>query len=165
MHDTQRLTKSKKPRKTAEKRTDKRVKPRLVWDKPMIVRETGIDIRTLGKRMAAAGVETQEQFTTREMIRIVTGDLASERLRLTREQADRIALDNAERRRELAPVSLIADRVNRAIAAIKAAIMAAANLERNDKEKILALCGDLWTDAIARVSARDEAAMESSAAL
>lgn len=59
--------------------------------------------------------------------RATTGDLAlaTERARLAREQADRVAMENARRRRELAPVSTIETvlaRVSRQIAGILEAL-------------------------------------------
>ncbi len=71
-------------------------------------------------------------------------DLQTEKLRLVRETADSVALRNAAERKELVPLADIASGLNRAISGIKAVILAASNLEREEKEKILKACGDMW---------------------
>ena len=73
-----------------------------------------------------------------------SADLQTEKLRLVRETADSVALRNQAERKELVKLSDIAAGLNRAITGIKAVIMAASNLEREDKEKILKACGDMW---------------------
>lgn len=80
--------------------------------------------------------------------RATTGDLAlaTERARLAREQADRVAMENARRRRELAPVSTIETvlaRVSRQVAGILEALpiqlrRRAANLTTEDIEFVQA---------------------------
>ena len=77
-----------------------------------------------------------------------SADLQTEKLRLTRETADSVALRNAAERKELVPLADIASGLNRAISGIKATIMAASNLEREDKEKILKACGDMWQQGL-----------------
>ena len=73
-----------------------------------------------------------------------SADLQTEKLRLTRETADSVALRNAHERKELVKLSDIAAGLNRAISGIKATIMAASNLEREAKEKLLLECGRMW---------------------
>ena len=73
-----------------------------------------------------------------------SADLQTEKLRLTRETADSIALRNAAERKELVKLSDIAAGLNRAIVGVKSVIMAASNLEREDKEKLLLECGRMW---------------------
>jgi hypothetical protein len=147
--------KAKKPTKAT---------PLIAWDRTMICREFGLDSRTLGKRLADADLDKKDSFNSREVMRALLGDLGAERIRLTREQADKLAIENAESRRILAPVSELADKTNRAISSIKAAIMAAANLEREDKEKILRRCGELWDEAFG-VSPTDSTNVEPTTAL
>ena len=77
-----------------------------------------------------------------------SGDYNAEKLRLTKETADSIALRNQAERKELVPLADIAAGLNRAISGIKATIMAASNLEREDKEKILKACGDMWQQGL-----------------
>ena len=77
-----------------------------------------------------------------------SGDLQAEKLRLTKETADSIALRNQAERKELVPLADIAAGLNRAITGIKAVILAASNLEREDKEKILKACGDMWQQGL-----------------
>ena len=77
-----------------------------------------------------------------------SGDYNAEKLRLTKETADSVALRNAAERKELVPLADIAAGLNRAITGIKAVILAASNLEREDKEKILKACGDMWQQGL-----------------
>ena len=73
-----------------------------------------------------------------------SGDYNAEKLRLTRETADSVALRNQAERKELVKLSDIAAGLNRAIVGVKSVIMAASNLEREDKEKLLLECGRMW---------------------
>ena len=73
-----------------------------------------------------------------------SGDLQAEKLRLTKETADSISLRNQAERKELVPLADIAAGLNRAIVGVKSVIMAASNLEREDKEKLLLECGRMW---------------------
>ena len=77
-----------------------------------------------------------------------SGDYNAEKLRLTKETADSVALRNAAERRELVPLADIASGLNRAIVGVKSVIMAASNLEREDREKILKACGDMWQQGL-----------------
>lgn len=113
----------------------------------MICREFGLDSRTLGKRLADAELDHKEEFGTQEIFAALVGDLSSERIRLTREQADKIALENAESRRELIRASELLPMLERGIGAIKAHILSASNIEREDKDKILLQCKTFWDGA------------------
>ena len=138
--------------------------PSLKWNRLMICREIGMDARTVGKRLAEANIRAKA-MSTRQVISALHGDIDSEKLRLVREQADQVALKNAEARKELVALADIASGLNRAISGIKATIMAASNLEREDKEKILKACGDMWQSSLSGPSQPDESDMESTAAL
>ena len=77
-----------------------------------------------------------------------SGDYNAEKLRLTKETADSVALRNQAERKELVKLSDIAAGLNRAIVGVKSVIMAASNLEREDREKILKACGDMWQQGL-----------------
>jgi phage terminase Nu1 subunit (DNA packaging protein) len=66
----------------------------------------------------------------------------AERTRLTREQADKLAMENAVSRRELVSVVEMAAFINRVFTAMKGRIMAA-NFEPEDKDQILRELGNL----------------------
>lgn len=137
------------------------------WYQGTAASEFGIAPKTLKTRMTRLGIECRKDgtYSTKQICEAVFGDLDSEKLRLVREQADQVALKNAEARKELVALADIASGLNRAISGIKATIMAASNLEREDKEKILKACGDMWQSSLSGPSQPDESDMESTAAL
>ena len=132
----------------------------LRWNRLEIAREFGMDARTVGKRLAESDLDAKETFSTKEVFAAMMGDLGMERIRLTREQADKVALENAKERGELVDARSLAERVNKAISAIKAHIQSS-TLEREDKDKILLACRGLWEDALCS----DGAGVESPAPL
>ena len=70
----------------------------ITWKAPKIAKEFGMDIRTVGKRLKSAGLNPENTFTTPEVVKAIFGDIDSERLRKTREEADQIMLKNAQAR-------------------------------------------------------------------
>src|SRR5262245_21288315 len=114
------------------------IKP-IRWTRERAGMEFRIDSRALSKNLRKAEIEPGKDdcFTTLQICAAVFGDIASERLRLVKEQADKLALENAEKRRDLISVSELSPVINRAIAAIKARISSASNLDREDKDKLL----------------------------
>lgn len=109
----------------------------LRWTQTMIAREFGMDSRTIGKRLAAAELKQSKTLNTQQVCRAIFGDIDSEKLRLTREQADKIALENAEARKDLVPAKEFQSVVTRGIGAMLTAINSASNIEREDKDKII----------------------------
>lgn len=61
---------------------------------------------TLSKRLLQLGEKPDDKdtFSTKQICAAVFGDREAEKARLNKEQADRVALDNAERRRALIKV-------------------------------------------------------------
>ncbi len=136
------------------------------WTKEKAASEFGINPRTLTARIRKYGIESGKDgnYSTKDICSAVFGDIDSEKLRLTREQADKAAMENAETRGELANVKDLAVVTNRAIAAVKARIDSASNLEREDKDKILVELGKLWDGAFG-VSSTDAPDLEPAAAV
>ncbi len=134
------------------------------WTKEQAAENFQVNPRTLSRRMVAAELipGDDKKYSTPQICAAVFGDIDGEKLRLVKEQADKYALENAERRGLLVRVDVIAQAVNRAIAAAKAAIDSASNLEREDKDKIMQQLGRLWDDAFG-VSSADKSDMEPTA--
>ena len=107
------------------------------WTITRAAPEFGTTRETLKRRIASVGLPSKAKYTTKEVVKALFGDMAGEKLRLTREQADKLALDNAETRSDL--VSSIEEQaiVERGLSAMTQAVLAAANLEDEDKDKIL----------------------------
>jgi phage terminase Nu1 subunit (DNA packaging protein) len=74
-------------------------------------------------------------------------DIAAEKFRLTKEQADKVALENAKSRSELVKVRDVAPVISKSLESIKATITAASNLEAEDKEKIIVACRQCYESA------------------
>ena len=71
----------------------------IVWTQSLIASEFGMDSRTVGKKFNAAGIKTKRDgYRTSEVLKALFGDIDSERLRKTREEADQIMLKNAQAR-------------------------------------------------------------------
>ena len=136
------------------------------WTLELAASEFPINRTTLGKRLKQANIkpDADQRFSTKSICDAVFGNLAGERLRLVREQADRVALENAKERRELISVREIAPIINRAIAAIKAEIDSISYIERDDKDKILIKCGGLWDQSFNPVGT-DQTDVEPAAAV
>ncbi len=68
--------------------------------------EMGVSAQTLAKRMIQLAENPGEdgKYSTKQICAAVFGDKEFEQTRRAKEQADRIAIDNAERRRQLIPV-------------------------------------------------------------
>src|SRR6185369_3485780 len=128
------------------------------WTLELAASEFPINRTTLGKRLKQANIkpDKDQRFSTKSICDAVFGNLAGERLRLVREQADRVALENAKERRELISV--------REIAPIKAEIDSISYIERDDKDKILVKCGGLWDQSFNPVGT-DQTDVEPAAAV
>lgn len=108
----------------------------IAWTQTKIAREFGMDSRTVGKRLATLPTK-KAKFTTLEVCRALFGDMDSEKLRLTREQADKVALENAEARRELVPAGAMYESVGKCFSALVTTIQACSYLETEDKNKLI----------------------------
>ena len=117
----------------------KRAKEGLQWDVSMIEAECGMDHRTAGKRFKALDLQPNAKgfYTTKQVLAMLHGDYESERLRLTKEQADKIALENQEARRELAPLSEMIDVVSKFVMAAKQRVISNIKLDEAEKTKLL----------------------------
>lgn len=114
--------------------------------------EFGVDRKTLQKRLNAEEVEPGKdgKYSTKQIASAVFGDIQGERLRKTREEADSLALRNAEMRGELVSVTLVKQMVSEIILANKQTVLAS-QLEQETKNEILAnleaLGGIAWDKA------------------
>ena len=79
------------------------------WTTEKSASEFGIDRKTLTKRIRKAGIEPGDdgKFSTSQICAAIFGDKASEELRKTREEADKLALHNAEKRGQLVELSAV----------------------------------------------------------
>jgi phage terminase Nu1 subunit (DNA packaging protein) len=93
---------------------------------------------TFAKRWKARDMPPGEdgRWSTRQVCAIVFGDKEGERLRLTTEQADKVALENAEKRRELVHIDEILAGASRFIAAAKSRILAS-SMTDEEKDQVL----------------------------
>ena len=107
------------------------------WTTAVIVAELGKDARTVGKMLKSAGLDGDGPWNSVQIFRAMTGDLTAERIRETRERADKLALENAEKRRETVPVQEFGQWLLQACDRLKATIRGAANLEDEDKDKLI----------------------------
>lgn len=117
----------------------KRAKEGLQWDVSMIEAECGMDHRTAGKRFKALDLQPNAKgfYTTKQVLAMLHGDYESERLRLTKEQADKIALENSEARGELVTRDVIVDGIGKFISAARQRVMSNIKLDDAEKDKIL----------------------------
>ena len=81
-----------------------------------------------------------------------SSDIASERARLTREQADKMAMENATARRELIPAPLVQKSIERVFAAFKARIEA---IPRKAIPQMKGADGDAGREKVLREISRD----------
>ena len=136
--------------KKLEKRSGKRQKV-VRWSMEAASVEFGIHHATLAKRLKAQSIGHGEDglWSTAQICAAVFGDIAGERLRKTREEADQLALKNAQIRSELIPLAEASERVGKWAVAIKEKILASP-LPATDKNDIL---DDLKTVLITQIVA------------
>lgn len=108
----------------------------MQWTLTRAANEFGCSRETLKKRLLANGIELAETYTTREICSAIYGDYDSEKTRLAKEQADKIALANAESRRELIRVEDAAEITQRFCYAIRQKFLATA-LSDEEKNAVL----------------------------
>lgn len=119
------------------------------WEVGIAAKEWGVHRQTLSARLKRENLLPGKDgcFSTAQIDEAINGDLEGERLRELRERADKLALENAQTRRDLISLAELAPVINRAIVAIKAEIGAITYIEQDDKDKILARCGELWSES------------------
>jgi hypothetical protein len=120
------------------------------WSRADIVRELGKDSRTVGKLLAASDLDSRETFTTKQVFAAMVGDLTAERTREARERADKLALENRQRRGELVEPQRFVAIFSRKLESIKAVIQAASNLEPEDKDKLILACQSAFRGGVER---------------
>jgi len=109
--------------------------------------EFGMDAKTLAQRIRKYGIDPgpDGRLSTRQICAAIFGDIDSEKLRLTKEQADKVEWENRINRKEYISGEQFQQLVERGLGAMVAAVNSAANLESEDKAKIinhLRACGE-----------------------
>lgn len=118
------------------------------WSLAMMSREFGPDHKTLSKALAASGIVAGKDglYSSKEALRLVCGDIDAERLRKTREEADKLAIENATALGELVDVRDFVKRYEPIYAQIWQTIMAS-TLPDNDKDALLTALAKLHSDS------------------
>jgi len=112
---------------------------KIRWSKWRAASEFGIDQKTLTGRLTRYGIQEGDdgKFSTSQICSAIYGDIDGERLRLTKEQADEKALNNAERRRELVPAQDFIEVTQRGLQAMTATVMGLTDIDIEHREKII----------------------------
>ena len=113
----------------------------MKWTLNRASEEFGVSRETLRKRLNALEIERKGTYSTKEICRAVFGDIDSEKLRLCREQADKIALENEQNRKTLVPVKDLIPLLGKFLSAARARVDSDPKLEREEKDKIIADLG------------------------
>lgn len=73
------------------------------WTLEVAAREFGMHSRTLNNAFVQLGEKPDEdgKFTTAQILKAAFGDIEGEKLRKTKEEADKLALENAKTRRQM----------------------------------------------------------------
>jgi phage terminase Nu1 subunit (DNA packaging protein) len=124
----------------------------------MVEAECGVDHRTAGKRFKALDIQpnSKGKFTTKQVMAMLHGDYEAERLRLTKEQADKLALENQQSRKELINVNDLADNLTKFISAARQRVLSNLKLDEDEKDKILSELGQCL-DSVAHAGGTDSA--------
>lgn len=119
------------------------------WTKEQAASEFVTDPKTLGKEIRQLGIQPGKdgKFSTWDIVRATFGDSYSKDQAIKGEKLAELVRERQQAEKELVPVKELAQVLNRGITAIKGRIMSAANLEREDKDKICTECGELWASA------------------
>jgi len=109
------------------------------WSKWRAASEFGIDQKTLTGRLTRYGIEPgrDNNYTTKQICDAVFGDIDNEKLRLTKEQADKLEIENAQSRGDLVKMSEIVDVMQRGLQAMTATVMGMTDLQVEHREKII----------------------------
>jgi phage terminase Nu1 subunit (DNA packaging protein) len=112
--------------------------PPIDWTLFRAAQEFGLHRDTLKKRLLAVGASPNDAggFSTQQICAAVYGDYQGEKTRLAKEQADKTALDNAERRRELIRVEDALEIVQRFCYAVRQKFLAT-KLSDEEKNSVL----------------------------
>lgn len=110
--------------------------PPIAWTLFRAAQEFGLHRDTLKKRFIAAGIATAEDgtFSTSQICAAIYGDYQAEKTKLAKEQAEKVAIDNEERRGELIRVEDALEIAQRFCHAIRQRLLASSLVdgEKND---------------------------------
>jgi len=106
--------------------------------------EFGINPRTLSARLRQAGIQPGEDrcFSTAQICAAVFGNMDGEKLRLVREQADKVEIENRVSRKQLIDVTELAPILAKFITAARQRIISNMKLDRDEKDKIISHLGE-----------------------
>lgn len=139
-------TARKRTSKVAKKTTGKRPGPKPApesagYTVARFAQLTGMDRHTLASRISEMGLvpvakstlQNADLYTIRDLVRAVLGgDIEAERLRKTREEADKLALANSRARGELVEIAAVKKLGEKVMVAIRNRIL---NMPLTDEEK------------------------------
>lgn len=99
--------------------------------------EFAIDRRSLSRRLSAINAKPEDgKYSILQCHRAVTGDLDAERLRKTKEEADKIELENEKTRGTLIEIESVYKHFEGVFVSFRARVLAS-NLEDQEKDEIL----------------------------
>lgn len=110
------------------------------WNLSRAADEFGSHRDTIRKALLAGGHQADDAgtYSTRQIHQALSGDREAHKARLEKAQADRVELDNAERRRSLIPVEDALKLARKFTFAAQAKIRAVADLTDEQKNAIIA---------------------------
>jgi DNA-binding protein Fis len=105
--------------------------------------EFGLHRETLAKYLRREGIQpgADGKFSTQEIVKGVYGDLRTEQTRETRLRADKIEMENAEKRRELLSAQSVVELLEGSFLAIKSKITSSHLSEAEQNAILLDLVG------------------------
>ena len=108
------------------------------WNIESAAREFGINPRTLSARIRKEGLlpGKDKLFSTADICRAVFGDMEVERLRKTREEADKLALENDKTRGALVEADKVYKWAEGVFVALRQGILAS-GLNETEKDELL----------------------------
>lgn len=111
------------------------------WTKEVAAREFNINPRTLANRITTFAIEpgNDGMFSTKQICDAVFSDIDAEKLRLTREQADKLELENETSRGNLIHVEELVQRLGKFLSAAKLRIYSNQKLENEEKDKLVGM--------------------------
>lgn len=115
------------------------INPALRWTIETASREFGPDHKTLRRRLIAAEELPGEdgKYSTAQIVGVIFGELHRQKLRLVREQADKLADENKARRDDLYEADVILYKAYPALFSAIRGKIAASKLTDNEKADIL----------------------------
>ncbi len=119
----------------------------LRWSLLSASREFGLYRTTLQKRLIESDVQSGADglYSTPDILKALDGDLDAEKLRKVREEADRVALQNAASRRESLPAKEVSQVLSKVMLAIRTEILVNNDLTADAKDSLLLHLKELCT--------------------